>query len=157
VPGEGSVYSKIMIIGQAPGRNEDIEKRPFIGTSGKFLDRLIGLAGFRREDAYICSTVQYFPPENRLPTDDEVNLCKDFLFEQIDIIDPKVVILLGSLACKTVLNLGEVAKNHGRVIKQNGRTYLVSMHPAAAVRIRTKIPIMENDFRNFESTINRSL
>jgi uracil-DNA glycosylase len=149
VPGEGPLDAKVMIIGQAPGRNEDVQKRPFIGTSGKFLDRLIKLAGLERESTYICSVVQFFPPDNRIPTDEEVDLCKGFLFRQIEMIDPKFVILLGALSSKTVMDVDKVSINHGKAIKKNGRTYFISMHPAAAVRIRTKMPIMEEDFRKF--------
>ena len=157
VPGDGPVDADVMIIGQAPGRNEDIQLKPFIGTSGKFLDRLIGIAGLERKNVYICSVVQFFPPENRIPNDDEVELCRGFLFRQIEIVDPRVIILVGSLSCKTVLGIDGIAKMHGKVMNKNGRTYLLSMHPAAAVRIRTKMPIMEEDFRKFKSVIAKSI
>lgn len=156
VPGEGPLDAEVMLIGQAPGRNEDIERRPFIGTSGKFLDRLINLAGLERESVYICSVVQFFPPENRMPTEKEVELCRAFLFEQIRVVNPKFVVLLGSLSCKTVMNVDRVATNHGKVIRESGRTYFISMHPAAAVRIRTKIPLMEEDFRKFGRLMARA-
>lgn len=155
VPGEGPANAKVMLIGQAPGRNEDIQKRPFIGTSGKFLDKLINLAGLDRKETYICSVVQFFPPENRIPDDEEVELCREFLFRQIDIINPKVIILLGALSAKTVMNVEKVGTNHGQIIRKNGRIYFISMHPAAAVRIRSKMPIMENDFRQLRTVIER--
>ncbi len=157
VPGEGPLNAKVMIIGQAPGKNEDIQRRPFIGTSGRFLDRLIGLAGLERSHIYICSVVQFFPPKNRLPSDHEIELCEDLLFRQIKIINPRVVILVGSLSCRVVLGMEGISKIHGRKIKRHGRTYLLSMHPAAAIRIRTKIPIMERDFRRFKSVIRKSI
>jgi len=153
VPGEGPVDAKVMIIGQAPGRNEDIQKRPFIGSSGKFLDRLILLAGLDRKRIYICSVVQYFPPKNRVPTKDEINLCKRFLFRQVGIINPRLIILLGAVACKTVLGMEKVSKIRGSIVRRNGRTYFISMHPAAAVRIRSRMPLMEKDFRNLKSVI----
>lgn len=153
VPGEGPLDSKVMFIGQAPGKNEDIQRRPFIGTSGKFLDRLINLAGLERKSVYICSVVQFFPPENRIPTDNEIGLCKIFLFKQIEVINPKLIVLLGTVASKTVANVDKVGTNHGRLIKRYGRSYFISMHPAAAVRIRTKMPLMENDFRKLKKII----
>ncbi len=149
VPGEGPLDSDVMMIGQAPGKNEDIERRPFIGASGKFLDRLIRIAGLRRESVYIVSVVQFFPPRNRMPTRREIDTCKGFLFRQIDIINPRFVILLGSVACKTVLGLDNIAANHGKVVRRGGRTYVLSMHPAAGVRIRSRMPIIEGDFRKF--------
>ncbi len=157
VPGDGPLDAKVMFIGQAPGRNEDLERKPFIGTSGKFLTRLINIAGLDRKDVYICSVVQFFPPKNRIPTDDEIELCKDFLFRQMEIVNPKVVILLGAVACKTVLKMKEVSKIRGTVVKKDQRTYFVSMHPAAAVRIRTKIPLMESDFKKLNGIIKREL
>jgi DNA polymerase len=153
VPGEGPLDADVMIIGQAPGRNEDIQKRPFIGTSGKFLDRLITLAGLDRNLIYVCSVVQFFPPENRVPTNDEISICSKFLFRQLEIVDPKLVILLGAVACKTVLGMEKVSKIRGSIVKKDGRIYFISMHPAAAVRIRNKIPLMENDFSNLKGAI----
>lgn len=153
VPGEGPLDAKVMIIGQAPGRNEDIQGRPFIGTSGRFLDRLILLAGLDRKMAYVCSIVQFFPPKNRIPTNDEINMCKGFLFRQIGIINPKLVILLGSVACKMVLGMEKVSKIRGSVVRKGGRTYFISMHPAAAVRIRSRMPLMEGDFRKLRGII----
>lgn len=157
VPGEGPLDAKVMFIGQAPGRNEDIHKRPFIGTSGKFLTSLMDMAGLDRKSVYICSVVQFFPPKNRVPTEREINLCKRFLFRQIEIINPAVIVLLGAVACKTVLNLDKVASIRGTHVKKDGRTYLISIHPAAAIRIRKNIPIMESDFRKFKNVIESEL
>lgn len=157
VPGEGPLNAKVMFIGQAPGRNEDIERRPFIGTSGKFLTRLINIAGLDRKSVYICSVVQFFPPQNRVPTDEEINKCKYFLFRQIEIINPKLIVLLGAVASKTVANVDKVGTNHGKIIKKNERIYFISMHPAAAVRIRTKMPLMEKDFKNLRPVVKKRL
>lgn len=157
VPAEGPANAKVMLIGQAPGRNEDIERRPFIGTSGKFLDKLIHIAGLNRKDIYIASVVQFFPPKNRLPTREETSLCSEFLFRQIKMVNPKVIVLLGSVACKTVLGVDKIASVHGTVVKRDGITYLLSLHPAAAIRIRKNMPLMERDFRRFNTIIKRQL
>lgn len=157
VPGEGPLDAKVMFIGQAPGQNEDVQLRPFIGTSGKFLTTLIAMAGLERKSVYIASVVQFFPPKNRVPTDEEIALCKEFLFRQIDIVDPVVIVLLGAVACKTVLDLDKVASIRGTSVKKGGRTYLISIHPAAAIRIRKNMPLMEMDFKNFKKAIKSEL
>lgn len=153
VKGDGPIDANVMIIGQAPGKNEDIQGVPFIGTSGKFLDRLINMAGLERQSVYITSVVQFFPPKNRIPTPHEIEICSKFLFAQIKVIDPDFVILLGSVACKTLLGMDKVASIHGKVVKRDGITYMVSMHPAAGVRIRSRMPVIENDFKNFRKAM----
>jgi uracil-DNA glycosylase len=157
VPGEGPLNAKVMFIGQAPGQNEDVQLRPFIGTSGKFLTTLMTMAGLDRKDVYICSVVQFFPPKNRVPTDKEIEICKKFLFRQIDIVNPSVIVLLGAVACKTVLNLDKVASIRGTSRKKDGRTYLLSIHPAAAIRIRKNMPLMEGDFKGFRKIIESEI
>ena len=157
VPAIGPLDAKVMVIGQAPGRIEDIEQKPFVGTSGNFLNRLIGLAGLERENVYIASVVQFFPPKNRVPTRHEIELCSRFLFKQMKIVNPRVVILLGSVACKTVLDMDRIASVRGTVVKKDGITYLLSLHPAAAVRIRTKMPLMEGDFSRFRHIIKSAI
>ena len=154
VPGEGPLDADVMLIGQAPGRNEDITGRPFIGVSGKFLDRLIGIAGLERNRVYIASAVQFFPPDNRMPTDREIDLCKGFILRQIGIIRPKAIVLMGSVACRTILGIGGISKERGRIIRKDGISYMLSLHPAAAVRIRSKMPIMEEDFKKFGKAIS---
>jgi uracil-DNA glycosylase len=153
VPGDGPLDAEVMLIGQAPGRNEDIQRKPFVGSSGKFLDRLIHVAGLRRESVYIASVVQFFPPKNRIPTRQEIALCSRFLFRQMKIIRPRFVILLGSVASKTVLGMDKVASNHGRIVRRGNVTYMISMHPAAGIRIRNKMPIIEDDFKHFRGVI----
>ena len=156
VPGDGPLDAKVMIIGQAPGRNEDIERKPFIGASGKFLTELIGIAGLDRKSIYISSVVQFFPPKNRVPTREEIELCRPFITKQIEIVDPKVILLLGSVACKTILGLEKVASIRGTHVKKDGKLYLISLHPAAGVRIRSNMPIMRRDFIGFKNVISKS-
>ena len=146
VCGEGRLDAKIMILGQAPGRNEDFTGRPFIGRSGKLLDTIMKRSGIARNDAYITSVVQFFPPDNRMPSRMEMAACKPFLFRQIAIVKPKVVVLLGDVASMSVLGIGEVKKNHGRIIKKSGVTYMITFHPAAALRSTGTLRIMERDF-----------
>ena len=146
VPGEGRLDACMMLIGQAPGANEDEQGRPFIGRSGRLLGAVMRHAGMDRKDAYITSVVQFFPPKNRLPTKKEVGLCMPFLKEQIGLIRPRYVVLLGNLASESVLGIGQVEKNHGRTVLRGGITYLITLHPAAALRFGNKVGIMERDF-----------
>ena len=151
VKGEGPLDAKVMFVGQAPGRQEDEQGRPFIGISGRLLDRMIGLAGLNRREVYITSVVQFFPPKNRIPTDDEVGTTRNFLLKQIEIVNPKLIVLLGSLAAKTLANVDKVTADHGKFLKIRGRDYFVALHPAAAVRLKKFVPVMEKDFRKLKS------
>ncbi len=144
VPGEGNLNSKLFFIGQAPGRNEDIERRPFIGRSGKLLDSLIEGIGLHREDVYITSVVQFFPPDNRAPTDEEISICMPFLKKQIEIVNPGIIILLGSTAMRSLLNLKAVTEYHGKILENK---YLITLHPAAALRNPASLEIMKSDFK----------
>lgn len=155
VPGEGPLNAKIMVIGQAPGRFEDEQHRPFVGMAGKLLDNLLRKAGLRREKVYITSIVQFFPPENRVPTDEEAEICMPYLKRQIEIIKPKIIVLLGNFAAKNVAGIEEVMRNHGKLIKSReyGCYLYITVHPAAAVRIKKNTPILEEDFTNLKELI----
>ncbi len=155
VPGEGRLDAQLMLIGQAPGANEDAEGRPFVGRSGRLLDSLLGKAHIRRDQAYITSAVQFFPPANRMPTDDEVGLCRPFLARQMDLISPRYVILLGNLASTALLGIGELEKNHGRIVEKGGITYFITFHPAAALRFRDKAELMLGDLRKFAAIMKK--
>jgi len=135
VPGEGNPDAEIMFIGQAPGRAEDASGRPFVGRAGKLLDELLAEAGLKREDVFITSVLKCFPPKNRLPKKDETESCNPYLLEQIKLIKPKTIILLGNIAINTMLgNIGKLEDIHGRKTRKGGITYVPTYHPAAAVR-----------------------
>jgi len=158
VPGDGPLDADIMIVGQAPGKNEDIQKKPFVGISGQFLTRLLSIAGVERKNAYIASVVQFFPPKNRIPTKEEISCCRKFILGQIKIIDPKIIILLGSVAAKTILDTdASIMSLRGTSAEKDGRTFLISIHPAAAIRIRRHMPTMEDEFRNFKKIIKSKI
>jgi DNA polymerase len=148
VKGEGPLDAKIMFIGQAPGDTEDRTGRPFVGRSGVLLDSLLRMAGLRREGVYITSTVQFFPPLNRAPSDAEINLCRPFISGQIQIIKPRLIVLVGLVATKALLGGDRLAEIHGKLAKRDGVDYFITLHPAAAVRIRSNMPLIEEDFRN---------
>lgn len=155
VPGEGRLDAQIMLVGQAPGDTEDRTLRPFVGRSGKLLDKMLRSAGLRRERCYITSVVQFFPPKNRLPNPKEVEMCLPFLRMQIDLIKPKFIVLLGSLASRSLLGMGEPELNHGKLVEKQGILYLITFHPAAALRFGEKIPLIENDLKGLADAMRK--
>ncbi|MCL5680066.1 MAG: NUDIX domain-containing protein [Candidatus Marsarchaeota archaeon] len=157
VKGEGPSNARIMVIGQAPGATEDDTGRPFVGRAGRLLDELLKSAGASRKKVYITSVVQFFPYGNRMPTESEVNACKPFLFNQISIIKPKLIITLGSLASGVVCGVSAIKSNHGSVLRKDGTTYFATMHPAAAVRIKSNMPILKGDFAALKPLVKEAL
>lgn len=148
VPGEGPSPARIMFIGQAPGKTEDATGRPFVGRAGKFLDELLDLAGLDRSKCFITSVVKCFPPRNRIPKTDEIASCNPYLEEQIRIVKPKLVVLLGNVAIKTVLGTG-----NRKPIRKAGITYVSTFHPAAGMRFPKIRKQMERDFRKLRKRL----
>ena|SRR2546421_2938882 len=131
VPGDGKLTSQVMIIGEGPGKDEDATGHPFVGAAGRFLDHVLEGTGLNRDDFFITNTVKCRPPQNRTPKKLEVDTCtSNYLFEQIELINPKLIVLLGSVAAKKILGVKSINEARGKVIKQDGRKYLVGYHPA---------------------------
>jgi DNA polymerase len=126
VPGEGNPHAKIFLIGQAPGAEEDKTGRPFVGRAGTFLTEQLKKIGIQRKEVFITSVVKHYPPGNRMPTKDEVNACLPYLLEQIELVKPEVVVLMG--------NLAQSLKNQPVL---QGRKVIETPHPAAAMRFPT--------------------
>ncbi len=103
VPGETNPDARVVFVGEAPGADEDAQGRPFVGRSGKLLDKIINSMGFRREDVFICNILKCRPPGNRDPKGDEIIKCTPFLHRQLEIIDPEIIVALGAHAAKTLL------------------------------------------------------
>jgi uracil-DNA glycosylase family 4 len=142
VPGEGPCPAKIMLIGQAPGRNEDASGRPFVGMAGRFLDKLLKRSGIERKKAFVTSTVKCFPPSNRVPKNDEIEACNPYLKSQIRFVKPKLVVLMGNVAIGAVLGK-EFVK--GKQVKREGIIFLPTYHPAAAMRFLAVRRRMESE------------
>jgi len=152
VPGEGPPQPKIMLVGEAPGRNEDETGRPFCGAAGKKLDMLLESAGLSREDVFITSVVKCRPPENRVPTLEEAFTCKNnYLFEQIKILQPKIIGLMGRTAIAHVLENEKIdlEKMHGKILEKNGQQYAILYHPAAMIYNQKLVETMKQDFALF--------
>jgi DNA polymerase len=122
-----------MLIGEAPGREEDVHGRPFVGAAGRFLDQVLAGSGVVRDDLFITNTVKCRPENNRPPRKREVDTCTSlYLFEQIELVKPRLIMLLGAVAAKKLLGISRVNEARGRLITHNDRQYLVGYHPAAA-------------------------
>jgi DNA polymerase len=131
VPGDGKPTAKAMIIGEGPGRDEDATGHPFVGASGQFLNHALEGTGLSRDDFFITNVVKCRPPHNRTPRKLEMDTCTpSYLFKQIELITPQIIMLLGAVAAKKLLGVKGVNEARGRAIERNGRIYLVGYHPA---------------------------
>lgn len=133
--GEGDPEAEVVVVGEAPGADEDRTGRPFVGRAGKLLDRLLLTAGFAREEVFICNVLKCRPPGNRDPRDDEIERCSPYLRRQIELIDPSVIVALGSFASRTLLDLRESIRSMRQEEHRfRGRPLVVTYHPAALLR-----------------------
>ena len=133
--GDGNPKAELVFVGEGPGRDEDIQGLPFVGRAGKLLTQMIEAMGLRREDVYICNVVKCRPPENRAPEKDEVSACSPFLLRQLDVIGPKVIVCLGSVAAQTLLETNRgVSHFRGQWMDFRGRKLLATYHPAYLLR-----------------------
>ncbi len=147
VPGEGNPDANIVFLGEAPGKEEAKTGRPFIGRSGKLLREMIGKLGIRPEDVFITSPVKYLPTYIT-PTPDDIAHGKIHLEEQLSIIQPAVIVLLGRVAALAALgSIGPVLKKHGTVISKDGRNYFLTIHPAAPLYAPKMKVVIEEDFK----------
>jgi uracil-DNA glycosylase len=131
VPGDGSVSSLVMIIGEAPGKDEDRTGHPFVGSAGRYLDHVLDGTGLDRADFFITNIVKCRPPKNRAPRKDEVSTCtSNYLFEQIELVNPRLIMLLGGVAATKILGVRSISESRNRIIEREGRKYIVGYHPA---------------------------
>lgn len=135
VPGEGNPNADIMFIGEGPGRDEDMQGRPFVGASGQLLDRMIHAIGMERTEVYIANVVKCRPPMNRNPEPDEANACMPYLRQQFVLIAPKIIVLLGKVACRYVLgDETPITRLRGRWIERKGIWFMPTYHPSLLLR-----------------------
>lgn len=133
--GVGGSNADLMFIGEAPGRNEDLQGEPFVGAAGRLLDRLAGEVGIERDEVYIANVLKCRPPGNRDPREDEIAACKGYLADQIRFIDPTVVMTLGNFASKLLLKTTTgITRLRGTAYPWWGRFVVPTFHPAAALR-----------------------
>jgi DNA polymerase len=136
--GEGDPHAGLMVVGEGPGREEDLQGRPFVGRSGQLLDRLLlEEAGLRREQVYIANVVKCRPPGNRDPLPEEIAACRPYLDQQVELIGPRVILTLGNFATRTLLDTSQgITKLRGRTwpFGPAGTVVVPTFHPAAALR-----------------------
>ena len=147
VPGTGPCPAEIMIVGEAPGFNEDAQGKPFVGQAGKLLDTLLAGIGLRREDVYITNVLKCRPPQNRDPMPNEVEACAPYLNWQLKLVEPKVVIVLGRHALERLLpGHGPISRVHGQLVDRGGINYVAVYHPAAALHNGSLVNDLQADF-----------
>ena len=158
VPGDGNPDADLMFIGEAPGKDEDLQGKPFVGAAGKFLNEMLGTVGITRSDVYITNVVKYRPPENRDPTPEEVAVSWPWLKEQIELIDPALIILLGRHALGRFFPDERISEVHGKVLKRavgdlGARHFYALYHPAAALYNGSMRGVLIEDFKKIPKII----
>jgi len=156
VVGTGSLDSEILFVGEAPGYNEDLQGRPFVGRAGKILDELLESVGLKRVDVYIANIIKCRPPDNRNPLKTEIETCTDYLNKQIEIIQPNIILPLGNFACSYIfekynLKYDKISNVHGKIFQINtlmGTIKIIPFyHPAIATYNPNTINTLLEDFK----------
>lgn len=137
--GQGNKNAKIMFIGEGPGADEDMQGIPFVGKAGKLMDEAFKGIGINRQDVYIANIVKCRPPSNRDPEEDEVDACLNYLRNQVILIKPQIIVLLGRIALKNILgNEYNISTARGKWVEKKGIMYMPTWHPAALLRDENK-------------------
>ena len=146
--GTGNIKSKIMFIGEGPGADEDLQGIPFVGKAGKLMDNAFDILEINREEVYIANIVKCRPPNNRDPQEDEIKACINYLRNQVMIIKPKIIVLLGRIALQNILGKEyKITESRGKWIEKKGILYMPTWHPAALLRDETKKIDFINDLK----------
>lgn len=156
VAGEGSAQAEIMFIGEGPGKEEDKQGRPFCGPAGKFLDTMLASIALSRETVFIANVVKHRPPNNRDPLPTEIAACWPYLEEQIKIIQPKIIAVLGRHSMARFLpDLGTISELHGRAFKKDNRIYIALYHPAVALYNGSMRQVLLEDFKKLQLILEK--
>ena len=152
--GEGSLDADIMFVGEGPGQREDETARPFVGPAGQLLDRMLGDIGLKRSEVYIANVVKCRPPKNRDPLDIEQQACRRWLQRQIELVDPKIIVCLGRIAAKALIDENfKITREHGQWYDISGRRWMATYHPSALLRDQSKRPEAFMDLRELRKEI----
>ena len=153
--GSGSAEAKIMFVGEAPGKNEDLQGLPFVGRAGDILDKLLASIGMKRSQVFIANVLKCRPPGNRDPQVEEISICKDYLFNQIDIIDPRIICTLGKYSTQLILDTKQgITGLRGKIFQRDGRLVLPINHPAAVLYTPSRMDILREDFSRIKGLID---
>lgn len=155
VPGEGSSNADLLFVGEGPGRSEDEQGRPFVGSAGKVLSKLLDSIGLSREEVFITNVVKCRPPENRKPQVDEVTKCRSYLEKQIETIRPKLICVLGATALEALIGESNLSTQHGKLINRRGLKMFVMYHPASALYNNKMEAVMMEDIRSLLGVLKK--
>ena len=156
VPGAGDPRARVMIVGEAPGKNEDQQGLPFVGAAGQLLNRLLGSIDIPRSEVYITNIIKCRPPGNRDPLPEEVAACSPYLDRQVALIHPAVILLLGRHAVQRLLPGSDgISRIHGTLVERGDRAYVPLYHPAAALYNGFLVETLEADFRRVRGYIDQ--
>lgn len=155
VLGGGSADADVVFVGEAPGKNEDLQGKPFVGAAGTVLDELLATIGMKREDIYITNIVKYRPPSNRDPLPEEKAAFLPYLMRQLDIIAPTLIVTLGRHSMDCLLPGLKISQVHGQPKRYMGRVYLPLFHPAAALYNRGLRQTLIDDFAAIPSILKK--
>lgn len=158
VPGTGPCPADIMIVGEAPGFNEDRQGEPFVGAAGKLLDTLLARISLSRADVYITNVLKCRPPMNRDPMPNEAEACSPYLKQQLEMVRPKVVLILGRHALERLMpGQGSISRVHGSLVKRGDIAYVPLYHPAAALHNGSLVADLEHDFDRVKQYLDKLL
>ena len=148
VPGQGDIHARLMFIGEGPGADEDMQGLAFVGAAGQLLTKMIAAMGYEREQVYICNIVKCRPPQNRTPLPEEAAACLPYLRQQVALVRPQVIVLLGATAAKTLLRPDfRITREHGLWVERKGVWFMPTYHPAALLRDESKKRETWNDLK----------
>jgi DNA polymerase len=154
--GDGDPHADIMFVGEAPGRDEDLQGKPFVGRAGKLLNKMLEEIGLKREDVYIANILKSRPPDNRDPQPEEAEACEPYLHKQIELIQPKLICSLGRIAAQTLLRTRMPLKEmRGRWFEYRGAKFMVTYHPAAILRSMDNYSQGIEDLRRLVNELRR--
>lgn len=156
--GQGNKKARLMFIGEGPGADEDKQGIPFVGKAGQLMNNAFQALEINREDVYIANIVKCRPPSNRVPEDDEVQMCLNYLRNQVILIKPKIIVLLGSTALKNILGKEYVITAvRGNWMEKNGIKYMPTWHPAALLRDENKKVEFWQDLKEAKKYIDNNI
>ncbi len=154
VPGQGDPHSPLMLIGEGPGQDEDLQGLAFVGAAGQLLTKMLAAIRLPRDRVYICNIVKCRPPYNRIPTQEEAEACKIHLRMQTYLVRPKVILLLGATAAKGVLGPDiRITRDRGKWVERKGVWILPTFHPSALLRDETKKPQAWEDMQSLRDKL----
>ena len=153
VPGSGNFRADVIFVGEAPGRNEDIQGIPFVGAAGRKLDLALYYAGISRESVYITNVVKCRPPGNRVPSKAEREACSRHFQDELEIVHPMIICILGNTALGSILGRGEITKCRGKIMRKGDRLYFATIHPAATIYQKELFGALKSDMERLADII----